>query len=139
MVAAVRKLLVHGEEDFVITVPDDAKVTFGPWSPPGMVSKGYGSSGDRQGTLRIYKGTKTTENVIAVFGGVRGFRDLDLEYEPLATYPPTSSAAGPPPADLVKWSELTDEERKDLADMLMARAVDKAAEEKTEDEEEKLF
>jgi hypothetical protein len=36
------------------------------------------ASGRAEGTLRIYQGSK--ENIIAVFAGVRGFRDLSLQY-----------------------------------------------------------
>lgn len=71
-----KQLLVFGEKTFKITIPSDAKVTFGPWSPP---TKGF--TGDREslkGTLRIYKGTK--DNIIACFAGVSGFRDLDMQY-----------------------------------------------------------
>lgn len=75
-----RELLVFGEKTFKITVPDGAKVTFGPWSPPTAESK-YGAT-DRAlaGTLRVYEGAKSSENVIAVFSGVKGFRDLSLDY-----------------------------------------------------------
>lgn len=58
-----------------IKVPDDAKITFGPWSPPNQ--KGYGY--DPKGTLRIYKGTK--DNILACFSNVVGFRDVSVDYE----------------------------------------------------------
>jgi len=29
----MRQLLVFGEKTFKIEVPDDAKITYGPWSP----------------------------------------------------------------------------------------------------------
>ncbi len=77
-----RKLLVFGQKTFKITVPAGARVTFGPWSPPSAESKNYGTS-DRAlvGTLRVYHGaSRTTENVIAVFSGVTGFRDLSIGY-----------------------------------------------------------
>lgn len=71
-----RELLVFGDKVFKISIPDDSKVTFGPWSPPSPNSK-YTSL---VGTLRVYKGSKTTENILAVFSGVTGFRELSLEY-----------------------------------------------------------
>ena len=74
----MRELLVFGEKTFRITVPDDAKITFGPFSPPGRQHDHYMASGRAEGTLRIYQGSK--ENIIAVFAGVRGFRDLSLQY-----------------------------------------------------------
>ena len=74
----MKQLLVFGETTFKITVPSDAKITFGPWSPPS--GKG-GFSGDRQamkGTLRVYR--KNKDNILACFSGVSGFRDVSLDY-----------------------------------------------------------
>jgi hypothetical protein len=78
-VEAVRQLLVFGERTFKIEVPDDAKVTFGPWSPPSRGDVNWQGSGRAEGTLRIYRGSK--ENIVALFTGVRGFRDLSLSYQ----------------------------------------------------------
>lgn len=78
-----RELLVFGNKTFRIVIPDDAKVTFGPFSPPSRdpQMRGYGNHPERAiGTLRIYKGTKSTENILACFAGVSGFRDLSLDY-----------------------------------------------------------
>lgn len=71
-----KELLVEGEKTFKITIPDDAKITFGPWSPPPK-NKAWGHD-DRIGTLRIYQGTK--DNIIACFAGVRTFRILTMGY-----------------------------------------------------------
>lgn len=76
-----KELLVFGEKTFRIMVPDDAKITFGPFSPPQRSDRGGGYAGDPGraiGTLRIYH--KTKDNIIAVFSGVRGFRDLSMDY-----------------------------------------------------------
>lgn len=76
-----KQLLVFGAKTFKITVPNDAKLTFGPWSPPhlGTTQRDYGTSDKALlGTLRVYRGNK--ENILAVFSGVTGFRDLSLEY-----------------------------------------------------------
>jgi hypothetical protein len=73
----MKELLVFGDKTFKIRVPDDAKITFGPWSPP--KDGRFGEQKDRSGTLRIYSG-KGKEDVLAVFAGVMGFRDLSLEY-----------------------------------------------------------
>lgn len=75
-----RELLVFGDKTFKIGIPDDAKITFGPWSPPtGQHSgRGFGDPQHRTGTLRIYQGSK--ENIVACFAGVWGFRDLTLDY-----------------------------------------------------------
>lgn len=73
-----RQLLINGEKTFKITIPDDAKVTFGPFSPPNKLEAGYANSYKAKGTLRIYQGTK--ENIIACFSGVESFRDLSMGY-----------------------------------------------------------
>ncbi len=72
----MKQLLVFGKTTFKITVPDDAKITFGPWSPPNRTGQ-YDNS-EKVGTLRIYQGSK--ENILACFAGVTGFRDLSLGY-----------------------------------------------------------
>lgn len=71
-----REILVQREDgkDFKITIPDDAKVTFAPWSPPTRNNYDYKATG----TLRVYK---TEKNVMACFSGVTGFRDVSLEYQ----------------------------------------------------------
>lgn len=79
-----RQLLVQGAKNFKIVIPDDAKVTFGPWSPPkmGKVNPYDGglhtAGGQHGGTLRIYVGNE--KNIIGCFSGVTGFRDLSMEY-----------------------------------------------------------
>lgn len=78
----MRTILVFGDKTFKITVPDDAKLTFGPFSPP--TSKGYGAdhgNGGR-GTLRVYHGTGE-KNCIGVFSGVTGYREASLDYSEL--------------------------------------------------------
>jgi hypothetical protein len=75
----VRQLLVFGPKTFRITIPDEAKITFGPFSPPSRDTGNWVSSGKAEGTLRVY--LKSKDNIIACFVGVRGFRDLSLEYE----------------------------------------------------------
>lgn len=81
---ATKTLLVTKEDgkEFKITVPEDSRTTFGPWSPPTDRAKTYGDR-SMTGTLRIYKGkTKATEDVIAVFSGVASFRDItNVDYE----------------------------------------------------------
>lgn len=73
-----KQLLVFGDKTFKIAVPEDAKITFAPFSPPSK-NDGFAHRPESAvGTLRIYRGTK--DNIIAVFAGVRGFRDLSLEY-----------------------------------------------------------
>jgi hypothetical protein len=73
----MRKLLVFGDKTFRVTIPDDAQVTFGPWSPGSKDSSGYDSQ--KRGTLRIYGKSKT--DIIGAFSGVTGFRDDTLDYE----------------------------------------------------------
>lgn len=71
----MRQILVFGEKTFRLGLPDDVRVTFAPFSPP---TKGQDWNRDaRAGTLRIYRGR---DDIIAVFSGVSGFRDLSLVY-----------------------------------------------------------
>lgn len=73
----LRTLLVFGDKTFQITVPESYKITFGPFSPPPKGGYGHGNESAR-GTLRIYE--KSKERQVACFAGVRGFRDMSLEY-----------------------------------------------------------
>jgi hypothetical protein len=78
----VRELLVFGDRDkeFKITLPDEAKVTFAPWSPPPRDGRAWEPEA-KTGTLRIYEGTSEAKgNILAVFSGVRGFRDTKIGY-----------------------------------------------------------
>ena len=72
----MKTLLVEADEIFQITIPDDAKITFSPWSPP--KKDGYVNERTLAGTLRIYQTTK--DNIIACFAGVRTFRDISMSY-----------------------------------------------------------
>jgi len=74
-----RQLLITFRDDKKsrITIPDDAKVTFAPWSPPNK--DGFVRNTEQlAGTLRIYQGSK--ENIVACFSQVESFRDLSLGY-----------------------------------------------------------
>ncbi len=76
----MRQLLVYGAKTFKISVPDEAKITFGPWSPPRTKDSKWTEPMDtgRGGTLRVY--LKSKDNIIACFSNVHGFRDLSLPY-----------------------------------------------------------
>ena len=75
----MRQLLVEGDKTFRIEIPDDAKITFGPWSPPRRDrDHGFGNF-EPKGTLRIYQGSK--ENIVACFSGVTSFREIGLSYQ----------------------------------------------------------
>lgn len=79
-----KTLLVTKEngKEFRITIPKDARTTFGPWSPPTGNSRFSGEQKALTGTLRVYKaGSKATEDIIAVFSGVASFRDMNVNYE----------------------------------------------------------
>jgi hypothetical protein len=76
-----RQLLVSGRHgEFKITIPDDAIVSFGPWSPPVRARGGFENAEreERGGTLRIYLGSK--QNIVACFAHVKSFRDLSLPF-----------------------------------------------------------
>lgn len=72
-----RTLLVSTAKDgqFKIEIPDGAKLTFGPAIPFGKGER-YSGVSVSEYALRIYQGSK--ENLIAVFTGVREFRDIDM-------------------------------------------------------------
>lgn len=79
----VRRLRVYDNKgDFIIDIPDNARVTFGYFNPAsaGQGSGRYGTGyGDDRGemrrtALRVY-GPGGKENQLAVFCGVKGFRD----------------------------------------------------------------
>lgn len=77
----MKTILVEGDKTFKIDVPDDASITFGPWSPPKSdASARYQEDASKRGTLRIYQGPKSTSNILAVFSGVKSFRDLSIGY-----------------------------------------------------------
>jgi hypothetical protein len=77
-----RQILVTGEKTFRITIPDEAKLTFGPWSPPSNKESSYDRSGRAlSGTLRVYENSKASASVLAVFSGVSSYRDLSVAYE----------------------------------------------------------
>jgi hypothetical protein len=78
----MRQLLVFGPKTFKITVPDEAKITFGPWSPPTGEGK-YSPVSDKalNGTLRVYASAEAKSSILAVFSGVTGYRDLSIDYE----------------------------------------------------------
>lgn len=79
-----RTLIVFPErgKTFRIVVPDEAKLTFGPFSPPTSESKGYRDPSALKGTLRVYENRTSGANIIGVFTGVTGYRDTSLiEYE----------------------------------------------------------
>jgi hypothetical protein len=76
----MRRILITADKKFIITVPDDATLTFGPWSPPTDENRkmGYGRE-EKRGTLRVYeKGLKS--KIVAVFSGVTSFRDMSIGY-----------------------------------------------------------
>lgn len=76
----MKELLVFGAKNFKVKVPDGAKVTFGPWSPPTGEGKYGASEKALNGTLRIYENSKSGASILAVFSGVTGYRDLSLGY-----------------------------------------------------------
>lgn len=81
-----RKILVQGTKTFVLEIPDDTKVTFGPFSPP-RKGREFSDSKSLIGTLRVYKGAATTQNILALYTGVESFRDLSISYAEHPTLP----------------------------------------------------
>lgn len=73
-----RTLMVFGEKNFNLTLPDGARVTFAPWAPPRKDQ--MRETGWANGTLRVYEGAGE-KNCLGVFSPVYGFRDLNLGYD----------------------------------------------------------
>lgn len=82
-----RKIRVYEpiDGDFIIEVPDDAKVTFGYFNPTrneggAFANNQYGQRPNvaRETALRIYEGKTEKSNQIACFIGVKGFRDESI-------------------------------------------------------------
>lgn len=76
-----RTLLCLGKEgEFKITLPEGARVTFGP-NVPFTPKNGYVDH-DRGYSLRVYEG-KGNDTLIAVFSNVASFRDITLPHAKL--------------------------------------------------------
>lgn len=74
-------LLETTEGDFRITLPPGARVTFGPTIP--YEKKTAYDGGPRPGySLRVYENAKN-DSLIAVFGGVKSFRDTSIPHAKL--------------------------------------------------------
>lgn len=76
-----RTLRVYDNDgDFVIEIPDDAKVTFGYFNPGKPEGDDFSNrrrgQDERKTALRIYT---NKDNQLAVFLGVKGFRDESLK------------------------------------------------------------
>lgn len=65
-----------------VTIPPGSRVTFGPTIPYAQKSQSYGESRDRGYSLRVYE-TKSNDSLIAVFSGVRSFRDTAIPHHKL--------------------------------------------------------
>lgn len=76
-----RQLLIIGAKTFRITIPDEAKVTFGPWSPSTGEGRYQATEKALNGTLRVYASAKANATILGVFSGVTSFRDSSIEYE----------------------------------------------------------
>ena len=71
-------LVLSTDGEYKITIPAEAKVTFGPAFPVSREQKGWSNPpGAREYALRIYVDKK--ENLIAVFTGVRQFREFSIQ------------------------------------------------------------
>lgn len=76
-----RTLLIQSTPNAKVTIPDEARVTFGPFSPPGSSERNYGNF-KAVGTLRVYADHSKGADIIFVKSGVEGYRDLSqIQYE----------------------------------------------------------
>lgn len=69
-------IMFEGKREAKAVIPDDSKLTFGPWSP-GAKTDAYNAKA-LTGTLRVYRGKTDTSGVIGVWSGVTGYRDLSM-------------------------------------------------------------
>jgi len=76
----MKTIIVFGEKTFKISVPDESRVSFGPWSPPTGEGRYQASERALSGTLRVYEGRSKESSILAVFSGVSGFRDTSLDF-----------------------------------------------------------
>lgn len=77
-----RTILVFraNKPNFTVDIPEGARLSFGPWTPPRAEGK-YGREEKSQaGTLRIYEKSTAASSILAVFSDVEGYRDLSLNY-----------------------------------------------------------
>ncbi|MFI5223895.1 MAG: hypothetical protein ACHQX3_06570 [Nitrospirales bacterium] len=78
----MRKILVIADKKFILTVPDEATLSFAPWSPPNRNGDKnlYSPVAEKnRGTLRIYSsGLKSP--ILACFSDVVSFRDMSIGY-----------------------------------------------------------
>lgn len=68
--------------EFRITIPAGARVTFGPTVPYEKKGNSYEPGGPRGYSLRVYQNSKN-DSLMAVFGGVRSFRDTSIPHAKL--------------------------------------------------------
>lgn len=80
-----RVIEVQADKKFRITIPDDAVLSFGPFSPPptGKYAAeprvSHWDQESKAGTLRVYSHGK--KDILACFAHVRSFRDLSIGME----------------------------------------------------------
>lgn len=79
-----RTLMIQMKDDeYRVTIPAGARVTFGPTIPYQKKSKnGYASESHDGYSLRVYENEKN-DSLIAVFSGVSSFRDIAIPHAKL--------------------------------------------------------
>ena len=78
----VLSVMIGGTEQRV-TVPGNARLTFGPTIPfESTRGNGYNGQPHRGYSLRVYA-TSKNDSLIAVFAGVESFRDITIQVEKL--------------------------------------------------------
>ena len=71
----------HSDDDFILTIPDGARLTFGYFNPAAAGRDKWGNPGPGESTmkttcLRVYADS-TDKRQLGAFMGVKGFRDHD--------------------------------------------------------------
>jgi hypothetical protein len=78
-----RTLLIQMKDDeYRVTIPPGARVTFGPTIPYQKKNEGYSSERHDGYSLRVYESAKN-DSLIAVFSGVSSFRDISMPHAKL--------------------------------------------------------
>lgn len=79
-----RTLLIQmKDEEYRVTIPPGARITFGPTIPYQKKNKnGYSTESHDGYSLRVYE-TAKNDSLIAVFSGVSSFRDISMPHAKL--------------------------------------------------------
>lgn len=70
-------LTLSDGKEMKVTIPNGARVTFGPTAPYQRKPGGWGEGGGNSWSVRVYA-SKANDSLLAVFSGVAEFRPIDM-------------------------------------------------------------